>query len=58
MTFPVLAERIEGRLAELQQEIRRLQAADALASTRTEAAAAETGSRPALAGIGARTPGV
>ena len=42
MTIPELAERIEERLAELQQEIVRLQAADdALAATRTNAAAAQ-----------------
>ncbi len=47
MTIPELAERIEGRLAELQQEIVGLQEADeALAATRTDAAAAEPAPNP------------
>ncbi len=41
MTIPELAERIEGRLAELQEEIVRLRSADeVLAADRTDAAAA------------------
>lgn len=47
MTIPELAERIEGRLAELQKEIVRLQAADeVLAANRTDAAAAEPAPDP------------
>ena len=47
MTIPELAERIEQRLAELQQKIGRLQAADqAVAATRIEAAVAVTAADP------------
>ena len=47
MTIPELAERIEERLAELQEEIARLQAADeALAATRNTDAAAEPAADP------------
>ena len=47
MTIPELAERIEQRLAELQQETGRLQAADeALAATGTRSGVAETGPEP------------
>ncbi|MGA2928573.1 MAG: hypothetical protein ABSG43_21795 [Solirubrobacteraceae bacterium] len=43
MTIPALAERIEEHLAELQQEIGLLKAAEhALPATRTQAVAAET----------------
>ncbi len=47
MTIPELAERIEGRLVEMQQEIVRLQeAAEALAANRTDAVAAEPAPHP------------
>ena len=47
MAMAALAERIEERLAELQQEIGRLQAAEhALAATRTQAVAAEPAPQP------------
>ena len=47
MTIPELAERIEGRLAALQHEIDRLQAAnEALATTRADAAEAGPAADP------------